>query len=135
MSSFFGDLIVPSDKQWELIRFLAEHPEVKYMAAAGGSRCFVPEQKVITDTGPKAIKDITPGDRVLSVDLNTMEEEYREVLQTHKFPENKKRTLRLVLENGNVIEGTEDHEIWFENKWVELKDLKELFDGTMEKNT
>lgn len=77
----------------------------------GGARCFNGDQKVITISGPKRIKDIIPGDKVLTLNEDTIEKEYKPVQEVHKF-ENTKRTIRVKMKDGATIECTDDHEFY-----------------------
>lgn len=102
----------------------------------GGSRCFKPLQKVVTNKGSKCIKNIKAGDLVLSYNEATGKDEYKRVLKNNHFTDNKKPIIRLILRNGKIIEGTEDHKIYFEGGWITLKHFVSLLhDRKMEKNT
>jgi phage terminase large subunit len=88
----------------------------KVICHEGGSRCFTPEQKVITKNGTKKISDIEVGDFVLS----GHDKKYKKVKNVFKM-ENKKPCYEITLKNGNKIKATQDHKIWYEGGWHSLK--------------
>lgn len=91
----------------------------------GGARCFNGQQQVCTADGSKAIKDLKPWDLVKTYNEEAGRAEYKPVLEVHKF-ENTKRTIRVKLKDGGVIECTEDHEFYHEGCWLSLKHLLSL---------
>jgi len=88
----------------------------------GSSRCFSGDQEVLTSEGAKPIRDILPGEKVLSYNEATGVEELAEVLEAMKF-DNHKRVIRITLTSGETITATEDHEFFFEGSWISLKRL------------
>jgi len=100
----------------------------------GGSRCFYALQEVVTKNGAKPIKDINKNDIVLSYNESTKKEEFKKVIDTHCF-KNNKPTIQINLKNGQKIIATEDHEIFYKGGWVSIKHFVSLFDENMEKNT
>jgi intein/homing endonuclease len=103
----------------------------------GGTRCFSENQEIITATGNKKISEIKTGDLVYSMDEKTKTYNYKPVKNVFKFNNNKK-SIRLTLKSGEIIECTEDHEFYFEGGWYSLKyllSLKEKRHGNMEINT
>lgn len=89
----------------------------------GGSRCFAPHTNVITINGPVAIKDINRHDIVITPTG------LKPVIAVHKM-QNTKRSIRLKLKNGAIIECTEDHKFMFNGRWIELKNIVSLLDDT-----
>ena len=111
-------------KQIEATKLIANYPEV---LLSGGSRCFVPTQKVITKYGSKRIESITDKDEVLSYNMENQKYEYKKVLTAHRFVNTKKQMIKIRLKNGKTIEGTEDHQIWFQGGWHTLKYVVDCF--------
>jgi hypothetical protein len=95
----------------------------------GGARCFNGLQTVKTSTGDKPIKDVKPGDSVLTLNEGSGEEEFKPVEEVHRF-DNTKRTIRVKMKNGDTIECTEDHEFYYEGGWYSLKHLLSLREKT-----
>lgn len=121
-----------TEKQKEATRLMSKQTTT---LLEGGGRCFVRNQKVITNIGPKEIGQIKPGDIVLSINEKTGEDQYKPVDKVYSFFENRKRLIRLTLASGESIEGTEDHEIFFEGGWHTLSYVIEYIHGNMETNT
>ena len=88
----------------------------------GGSRCFSPQQKVVTSRGGKAISSIKPGDKVLTLNESTNENEWKVVRDNLRF-ENEKKAYKITLKNGVVIMCTQDHEFRHKGGWVAIKDI------------
>ena len=99
----------------------------------GSSRCFSPNQKVITDIGEKRIKDIAIGDKVKSFNEETKEIEFRTVTDLHHL-KNKKKCFRVKMKDGTIIEATEDHKFYYEGAWVTLKHLLSLYNDKKSKD-
>ena len=95
----------------------------------GSARCFNGLQTVRTSAGDKPIKDVRPGDTVLTLNEGTGEKEYKPVEEVHRFA-NTKRTIRVTMKNGDTIECTEDHEFYYEGGWYSLKHLLSLREKT-----
>lgn len=110
-------------KQNAAIRKVQNH---KYFLAEGGSRCFVSEQKVFTVDGSEQIGNLKEGDIVLSVNDNG-KEEYKPITEVHKFTGNTKPMIKLKLSTGESIEGTLDHEIYFQGAWITLQNMIECY--------
>ncbi len=123
-------MIKYTTKQSELIDIISNK---EIILADGGSRCFQPNQLVITEKGNKKIKDINIEDNVLS--YNGEQEEYKSVLKKYTFKTDKKKMIKLTLNNGGEIIGTWDHMIWFDNEWKSLKEIKELYERNIQKNS
>ena len=120
-----------TSKQVEATRLMASHTET---LLEGGSRCFIGSQKVITSNGSKPIEELQEGELVLSVNSNGTEE-FKPILKKHVFPDNKKSMIKLKLKNGETIEGTYDHRVYFMGGWHSLKSIVEYIYGNMETNT
>ena len=81
--------------------------------------CFRANTNINTITGLKQIKDIKRGDYVLSYNINTKKNEYKEVLNTHKnipLSTSYNYYLKIELENGKFIECTPNHKIYTKNR-------------------
>jgi intein/homing endonuclease len=103
----------------------------KIICHEGGSRCFAPEQNVLTRNGTKQISDIKVGDLVLS----GHDKKYKKVKNVFKM-ENKKPCYEIILKNGNKIKATQDHKVWFEGGWRSLKYIVQCWnERNMEKDT
>ena len=95
----------------------------------GGSRCFDPDQNVVTSKGSIPISKIKPGDKVKTPNG------YQKVLQIYAI-QNTKRCLCITLKNGKTIKCTATHKFYYHGKWVEIQDIiKEWQYGNMENNT
>lgn len=88
----------------------------------GGSRCFGENTKVILKGGIFPIKFVHQGDQVLTYNEQTQEEEYRRVVNVHKFT-NDKTTIKINFKNGQSIVVTEDHKFYYDGQWVPIKDI------------
>jgi len=105
----------------------------KIIVLQGGTWCFSPDQLVITNKGNKKISSLKVGDKCLSHNFKKGKNEYRKVMAV--FPQkNSKKCYRIKLKNGTLIEATEDHLFFYNNKWVELKMIIHEFNN-LEKNT
>jgi intein/homing endonuclease len=103
----------------------------KIICHEGGSRCFAPEQNVLTRNGTKQISDIKVGDLVLS----GHDKEYKRVKNVFKM-DNEKPCYEITLKNGNKIKATQDHKIWYEGGWHSLKYIVQCWnERNMEKDT
>lgn len=87
----------------------------------GGMRCFDGDTLIHTPTGVKPIKDITQNDFVKSYNHTTQKIEYKRVIGTASSSEHGKKCLNIKLKNGNVIKCTEDHEFYYQGRYVEAK--------------
>ncbi len=75
--------------------------------------CFSAGTKVITDEGEKNIEDIEVGDKVLSKNEETGEQDYKEVTALHR---NEKDTTYKLSVGNQIIETTDNHPFWVEGK-------------------
>lgn len=85
--------------------------------------CFGPDQEVVTEGGAKKISEISMGDKVLSYNLNTKEEEYRMVVATPIHEQTSQRIFQITLTDGTEIIVTEDHEFFDGEKYVPIKNF------------
>lgn len=96
-----------------------------YLLTPGGlvqCNCFVAGTKVKTDHGEKNIEDIEVGDKVLSKDETTGEEEYKEVTFTFNHQSDEIYKIQV---GDQSIEATYNHPFYVKDKgWVFVKDLK-----------
>jgi len=74
---------------------------------SGGGKSILEGTPVHTADGRKPIEAVAEGDRVLSLNKRTYEQEFREVQATIEHTED--RLLRVTLEDGTELVGTEDH--------------------------
>jgi hypothetical protein len=85
--------------------------------------CFAAGTVVRTREDPRAIEQIRPGDRVLCQDTASGALGFESVLVIHHNPP--ARTVRLVLENGEVLIPSIYHRFWICGQgWVMPRDLK-----------
>ncbi|MFH8725393.1 polymorphic toxin-type HINT domain-containing protein [Streptomyces termitum] len=90
---------------------------------------FTPETRVLLADGTtKAIKDLKPGDKVLSTDEKTGETSGKDVAATI-VGEGEKHLVRVTVDAGdqqNTLTATDGHPFWIPalNKWVDAKALK-----------
>jgi|WetSurMetagenome_2_1015567.scaffolds.fasta_scaffold67435_3 intein/homing endonuclease len=101
----------------------------------GGSRCFYPGQLIKTKYGNKPISQLEPGNQILTLNEKTNKKEYKPLLKKHIFRNNKKDIIRIKLKNGVEIKGTFDHEIYFNNKWITLGEIKRRFYDNLENDS
>lgn len=85
-----------------------------------GFNCLDQDQEVLTENGPKAIKNLVEGDKVASLNPETDQIEYTpcDVWQTGE-----KEIFEVTLEDGTTICGTKDHKFLYKGVWVTLNDL------------
>lgn len=101
-------------------------PKYRIIVHEGGTGCFYSEQTVLTDKGAKPICEVIAGDRVMSYNFDTGQDEYRTVTKAHKY-DNKSPLLKVTLQTGVVIIATEDHEFYFKGNWHKLKHIVSLW--------
>lgn len=97
----------------------------QYNACSLGCVYCAPGDSVIsTPNGDKELKDIQIGDKVFSYDTNS-----KKVIEDIVVSTMKRRTssiLEFSLENGKVIQLTEEHPVFIKSKgWIKAKDVKE----------
>ncbi len=90
---------------------------------SGVPGCFTAGQLIHTDKGVKPISEIKEGDMVLSYDHVHRINEYRKILQVHKYNEREDRLFRIRLKDGTIIEVTENHEFFDGVRYVKVKDI------------
>ena len=74
---------------------------------SGGGKSILEGTPVYTESGRKPIETVEEGERVLSLNKHSFEQEFREVQATIEHTDD--RLLRVTLEDGTEIVGTEDH--------------------------
>ena len=112
---------------------LFENPnEVRYYIITGGRGCFSKCQKIVTDKGVKNISEVKISDKVLSYNHNDNIKEYKEVINTFKYDNQK--LYRIKLKNGTFINVTENHKFFNGMEYISIKDLLSLWYGNMEEN-
>ena len=100
----------------------------------GGTSCFGPQQRVITERGSIPISQIRRGDMVRSFNLKTGLEEFRPVKNVFKF-KNQKHTVKVRLKNGQEIIATEDHKFFTKGGCGSLKHILSCCHGNLDVNT
>lgn len=85
-----------------------------------GFNCLDQDQEVLTENGPKAIKNLVKGDRVASLNLKTDRIEYT---SCDAWQTGEKEVFEVTLEDGTIICGTKDHKFLYKGVWVTLNDL------------
>lgn len=95
--------------------------------------CFYKNQLIITDTGSKKISQITANDKVLSFNHKTKSNEYQNVLNVIK-KSNKEKCYKITLNNGKIIKVTENHKFFYQQRYVEIKNIVSLWKKQNEKN-
>lgn len=110
-----------------LEKFQKAYNENKYdvFVFEGGSRCFAPNQHVITQAGSIPISEIKEGDSVKTFNEKTCATEYKSVNCIYKF-NNTKRTVKVKLKNGKEIICTEDHKFYYKGEWKPIKEILQL---------
>lgn len=90
--------------------------------------CVNGDTLIKTPNGDKKIKDIKEGDLVITYNEKTKKFEPNKVLETHRNHISSKnaKMLRLELEDGKILELTENHPVYTTNRgWVRAGDLDE----------
>jgi hypothetical protein len=105
------------------IESIEDLADLFYMSMSG---CFHPDTLVSTKDGPKAIKDITTNDEVLTYNEINKTYEYLHPQLIHENPTEKTEKLELTFADGSTVKCTPDHRFLTRNRgWVEAKDLTE----------
>ena len=85
--------------------------------------CFTEETLIETEDGYKEIKDIEVGDKVLSYNVETKQQEYKEVVQVF---EHEVKELIHVYTEEEIVHTTENHPFYVEGSgWTPASELKE----------
>lgn len=101
-------------------------PTKPVILMGGGSRCFEKYTLVYTDSGSKHICNIDKNDKVLSYNHKTEKCEFKNVVSVFKNENNTKKCYCFKFKNGDKIKCTEDHEIFYQGRYVCAKDLVSL---------
>lgn len=88
----------------------------------GLPQCFTKDQLIHTDKGIKPISMIQVGDKVLSYNLSSKINEYKQVLATPSHT-TKQKILKIKMKDGTVIKVTENHLFFTGASYVKIKDL------------
>ena len=121
--------LILSDPQ----RFILESP-YKINLFMGGTGCFSPDQKVVTDIGSVPISELKSGDIVKTFSIKKKKTSFNKILSVFRY-KNEKKTYEIKLKNGEKIVATDDHKFYYEGGWITLKHLLSLWDDKMETNT
>lgn len=101
-------------------------PTQPVILMGGGSRCFEKDTLVKTDNGEKKISELEKGDKVLSFNHKNNKKEFKTVINVFKNENNIKKCYSFKFKNGDEIKCTEDHEIFYQGRYVCAKDLVSL---------
>jgi hypothetical protein len=85
--------------------------------------CFCKGQLIHTDKGIKPIEEIEIGDKVLSYDIESKVNEYKEVTDTPSNNQNKQKLYLIKLKDGTEIKVTENHRFWTGDRYLQIKDI------------
>lgn len=88
----------------------------------GSSRCFHPDQKVITNQGEVSISTLTTDNFVQSFNHVTGSIEFKKVIAVHHNTKRKKG-FKIKLKDGSVIICTKDHRFFYNGEYIEIKDI------------
>jgi hypothetical protein len=121
--SFRGNSSTRSDQNFNQSSFVGNNACVNGKCANPNlGQCPIAGTKILTDTGNKSIEEIKVGEKVLSKNVETGEQGYKEVKQVFVREVD---TLYHVKINGTTITNTDEHPYWVVGKgWVEAKDLE-----------
>ncbi|HKK74566.1 MAG TPA: polymorphic toxin-type HINT domain-containing protein [Saprospiraceae bacterium] len=85
--------------------------------------CFTGSTLVLTENGPKEIKDVQVGERVWAYDEETGDIALKKVLVTHSIT--KDSIFEIHLNTGEVIEATPNHPFFVHGTWFQVRDLEQ----------
>ena len=95
---------------------------------SGKGGCFLPGTLVLTENGYKEIDKIKIGEKVLSYNEETKQNEYKTVIKTY-IHENNPDVLYSLLINGKILDVTSNHRFYVKTEngydWIAAKDLKQ----------
>jgi hypothetical protein len=97
-----------------------------HTAIIGGYGCFLDNQKIVTPTGLVNLSNLKAGDSVNSFNQNTKKVEVKKVVNTFKYKADEYFCIKL--KDGTEINVTKDHKFFFNNKWIEIHKILDLFD-------
>lgn len=92
----------------------------------GSSRCFDANQLVITSNGNKKISELTINDLCLTFNHSKNITEYKPVEALVK-QNNTKKCFKIILKDGTIIKCTEDHKFFYQQRYIELKNIISLW--------
>ena len=85
--------------------------------------CFTKNQLVITNNGNKEISKLNIGDKVLSYDERFGYNKFRSILNTSVNKNTKDKIYRITMNDGTIIECTENHLFYTGTSYMKIKDL------------
>lgn len=100
----------------------------------GSSRCFDGNQRILCSNGSKLISEIKKGDKVYSYDHKTGKDVLKTVNDVIVTQNKTKKCLKIKLKNGNEINCTEDHEIFYNGRYILAKELVSLYNELKNKD-
>lgn len=122
-------------KEWHNARGEAMNPNLAFLlneidnydifVLCGGTRCFAPAQKVITQSGSKPISELQVGDIVQCYNEHSNQNEWKPVLDVMKF-NNRKQTVKIKLKNGETITCNADHKFFYEGEWLPVIEILKM---------
>lgn len=89
----------------------------------GIPNCFYSKQLIETDKGQKEISKVKVGDKVLSYNHKTKNNEYKAVLDTMINQEMKKKMILIKMKDGTEIKVTEDHKFFDGVKYTPIIEI------------
>lgn len=98
-------------------KFLESKADI--VIGGGAAGCMISDTLVNTSEGYKEIIDVKVGDYVLSLNVDTKELEYKEVINTFRYggPEDTKEMCDIKI-NNQTIQLTTNHEFYIESNWI-----------------
>jgi len=93
-----------------------------FFVLQGGTRCFAPNQMVVTKSGSKPISKVEVGELVKTFNEDSRQIEWKPIMDVLRF-ENEKQTVMVKLKNGQEIVCSADHEFFHNGKWTPIIDI------------
>ena len=101
--------------------FIYDHPILEPILKETYGVCVHEDTLIITENGNKKIKDLKVGERVLSYNEKTGENEFKKI--TRVYDNSIKKCVKVKTRIGEVI-CTPDHKFFTQEGWIKAKDLK-----------
>lgn len=117
-------------KQLETIKHWMDDSVID-IAYGGSKGCMTFDAKIRTNKGLVNISDVKIGDRVLTINEATKQNEYKLVLDTKQYgTEHYHKLITFVLKNGEQFSLTPNHEIYIHGDWIASGTvIKDLLNG------
>ena len=108
----------------------------RFVVNYGGAGCFTGNQMIVTNKGNKQISNIEKGDMVLTYNHKKDINEFKPVIERIKQKKHYPKLISIKMNNGTIINVTENHEFYYGGSYIKIKDLLvSLANDKMEKNT